>query len=96
MIAYASSHTAAAEGLLQKIESIILFPLMSIMVSLALLYFLWGAYEFVANAENESARATGKMHMLWGIIGMLVMLSAYAIIKIAGCTFGIAVPGGSC
>ncbi len=93
MIAFAQegAHVVAAKGLLAKIESIILFPLMTLMVSVALLYFLWGMYEYVANADEDSARATGKTHMLYGIIGMLVMISAYAILKIAAGTFGISV-----
>ena len=93
MIAYAQegAHVVAAKGLLAKIESIILFPLMTLMMSVAFLFFLWGAYEYVLHADDEGARATGKTHMLYGIIGLLVMVSAYGILKIAAGTFGISV-----
>lgn len=95
MIAYAEdgAHIVAANELVAKITDIIITPLVSLMLSLALIFFLWGAYEFVRNADNESGRATGKQHMLYGIIGMLVMLSALAILKIAATTFGVSVPG---
>jgi hypothetical protein len=92
MIAYAASHTELAQGLVNKIESIILFPLMSFMLTLAFFLFLFGIYEFVANAESEEGRAKGKSHILYGIIGMLVMLSALAILKIAAATFGVTIP----
>ncbi len=92
MIAYASSHVQAARTVVTKIEQVILFPVMSFMLTLALLYFLWGAYEFVQNADSEDGRTTGKEHMMYGIIGMLVMLSAMAILKIAAGTFGVSVP----
>jgi len=94
MIAYAQSgaHIVAAQSLLAKIETFILFPLMTLMIAVALLVFLYGMYEYVLNADDESGRSTGKTHMLYGIIGLLVMVSAYAILKIAAATFGVSVP----
>lgn len=87
----AEAHITAAQGFVTKIENIILFPLMSLLLSIALLIFIWGAFEFVRNAESDSARETGKRHMLFGIIGMLIMISALAILKIAAGTFGLSV-----
>lgn len=91
MIAYAAeaAHVAAAKTMLSRIEEVILFPIMTLMVSVALLVFLFGIYEYVLNANNDEARAVGQKHMLYGIIGLLVMVSAYAILKIAAGTFGI-------
>ena len=93
MIAFAAdgAHVTAAKSMLAKIESAILFPLMTLMMAVALLVFLWGVYEYVLNADDESARSTGKMHMMYGIIGLLVMISALGILKIAAGTFGIPV-----
>ena len=91
MLAHASGHVAAAQDLVSKIEANILFPLMSLMVGVAILVFLWGAYEFVANAESDGGRETGRRHMLYGIIGLVVMFSALAILKIAALTFGVVV-----
>ena len=91
MIAYASGHEDAARDIVGRVEDAILFPLLSFMFALALLYFLWGAYQFVLNADSDSARDTGKSHMMYGIIGMVIMLSAYAILTIAAGSFGITV-----
>ena len=91
MIAYAAS-TDAAKSLLAKIEDVILFPLMTLMVSVALMLFLWGAYEYVANAESDSAHETGRTHMIYGILGLVVMLSALTLLKIAAGTFGVTIP----
>lgn len=90
MIAYAEgAHVTAAKTALAKIESAILFPLMTLMMAVALLMFLWGMYEYVLNADDEGARSTGKTHMLYGVIGLFVMISALGILKIAAGTFGI-------
>jgi hypothetical protein len=90
MIAYAAetSHVVAAQILVTKIEKIILFPLMSLMIAVAGLVFVWGAYEYVLHADEDGGRETGKTHMLYGIIGFLVMISAYTILKIVANTFG--------
>lgn len=85
-------HTAAAEALLARINEVILFPLISLMIGVALLIFLWGAFQFVYQAGNEGAREVGRRHMLWGIIGFVIMLSALTILQIAAGTFGIQVP----
>ncbi len=93
MIAYAAdaAHITAAKTMLGKIESAILFPLMTLMMAVAFFVFIWGAYEFVLNADDDSARTIGKTHMMYGIIGLLVMISAMAILKIAAGTFGVTV-----
>lgn len=90
MVAYAAAeHIEAAQSIVGRINSALLFPVLSFMLALALLYFLWGGYEFVLNAESESERDKGKRHMLYGIIGMLVMVSALAILRIAANTVGV-------
>jgi hypothetical protein len=89
MVVYAQEHIEAAQSIVSRIENAILFPILSFMLAVAFLYFLWGAYEFVANADNESARGTGKQHMLYGIIGMVVMVSALALLRIVAGTFGV-------
>ena len=82
-------HIQQAQTFVDKVNAIILFPLITLLTSIALLMFLWGAFEFVRGADSEDARNTGRRHMLYGIIGLLIMLSAYAIIKIAASTFGV-------
>ena len=90
MYAFAASQAQlVAQGFLAKINNAILFPLITLMMAVALLIFLYGAFEYVRNANNEEGRATGSRHLLYGIIGMLVMLSAFALLNIAAGTFGL-------
>lgn len=72
-----------------KVNDIILFPLIMLLMGVAFLVFVYGAAVYVFNAANETARAEGQKSMLWGIIGILVMISALAIITIAINTFGL-------
>lgn len=86
------AHVVAAKGFLAKIEEAILFPLMTLLMAVAVLVFLWGMYQYVLNSDEQNARETARMHMLAGIIGLVVMVSAYAILKIVANTFGVDVP----
>lgn len=89
MIALAAEHVEAAQSLVKRVNDAILFPLITLGLSIAVLFFLWGAFQYVYNSDNESGRETGKRHLFYGIIGLLVMVSAFAILSIAAGTFGI-------
>ena len=84
-----SSAQFAAQCFINKINEFILFPLITLLMAIAFLVFLYGAFEYVRGAANETARAQGKQHLLYGTIGMLVMLSAFTILSIAAGTFNI-------
>ena len=73
------------------------FPVVILLLTIALIVFLYGCFEYVLNASNDEKRAEGQRHILFGFIGMLVMISAYAILQISAATFGIGTPdpGGS-
>ncbi|MBY0310379.1 hypothetical protein K2Q16_04535 [Patescibacteria group bacterium] len=78
-----------AVNFVAKVNDIILVPLIALLMGVAFLIFLYGCAQFIMNADNESAREEGRKHILWGVIGLVVMISAYAIIRIALATFGL-------
>lgn len=89
---YASEATCVAQSFLAKLNEIIIYPLIMLLMAVALLMFLWGGFNFLRKAENSNDRETGKRHMIYGVLGLLVMTSAYAILSIAANTFGLGVP----
>ena len=89
---YASGHTAAAVSLLTKLKGAVIYPLMTLLTAVALLIFLWGVFQYIMGSANEDARETGKRHILFGIIGMLIIVSALAILQIATATFSTGLP----
>lgn len=91
MIAYAAG-AEVARSFLGKINDIILFPFITLLLAVALVVFLYGCFELIMNAADSGARTKGKDHVLYGFIGMVVMVSALAILKIAAGTFGLDVP----
>lgn len=83
--------TAAQEAarFVAKANEVILFPLIALLMGVAFLLFLWGCAQMIFNAGNDAARAEGRTHIFWGLIGLLVMVSAYALLSIAAATFGL-------
>ncbi len=79
--------------LVQKITTVIIDPLLALLFAAALLIFLWGVVQFLGGVNAESdAKEEGKQHMLWGIIGMFIMVAALAIIRLVTSTFGLTIP----
>ncbi len=74
---------------LARIAEIILNPLIVFGFAVAILFFFWGIFSFVASGDDPSAREKGKSHMKWGIIGMIIMVSVFGIINIILNTFGL-------
>ena len=74
---------------LNGVNQFILNPLIVLLFFIALIVFLWGLFRFISNAASEEARETGKRNIMWGIIGMFIMIAVYGIIKIILGTFGI-------
>lgn len=65
--------------IIDKVKTEVLYPLIALGMLVALLFFLWGMFRFIKGVDDETARATGKRHMLWGIIGLAIMVSAYGL-----------------
>ena len=71
-----------ASSFVQNLAKEIVNPIILFLVSLAMLVFLWGMAEYIRGADSVEARNTGRVHMLWGIIGLFIMVSAYTILNI--------------
>jgi hypothetical protein len=80
---------AEAASFVVKFNAIILYPLIALLSAVAFLVFLWGCAQYFINATNDQARQQGVKHITFGIIGLVVMLSAFAILSIATSTFGL-------
>ena len=84
-IAYASSLTGSGESVddfIVHLDKYIINPLILLLFALAVVYFLYGIFEFLSNQENEEKKTKGKMHMLWGIIGITIMMGVFMIMNV--------------
>lgn len=58
-------------------------------IGLAVLVFIYGVFNFVTSAGDEEARAGAKQLIIWGVIGIFVMVSVWGLVNILVQTFGI-------
>jgi hypothetical protein len=71
-----------ADALLNKIIQSIANPAIKLMLAVAVMVFLYGVVEFILGADNEEKRNVGKQHIVWGIIGLFIMVSVFGIMRI--------------
>ncbi|KKS33385.1 MAG: hypothetical protein UU96_C0026G0012 [Parcubacteria group bacterium GW2011_GWC2_42_13] len=69
-------------NLLQKIIVQIINPVIVILVTLALVVFIWGIVQMIYSANNEEKRTQGKKHLLWGLVGLFIMLTVRGLLAI--------------
>ncbi len=67
----------------------ILNPLIELIFAAALIYFFYGVFEFMANQSNDEAKTKGKSHMIWGIVGLAIMMGVWGILNIVLSTIGV-------
>lgn len=67
---------------LGKVNAEIINPLILFLFALAVLFFLYGMLEFLFNQQSEEKRTAGKSHMLWGVLGIAIMLGVFTIMNI--------------
>ena len=83
------AHAAGVDTFIANVNREIINPLILFLFALAVVYFLYGMVEFIANGANEEKKTTGKSHMLWGIVGMTIMMGVWAILGIILSTMNI-------
>ncbi|MEI6864228.1 MAG: hypothetical protein WCK46_02590 [Candidatus Adlerbacteria bacterium] len=78
-------------NLVKVFSGIIIKPLLALLFGIGLLVFIFGIAEFLFEFNvqgNQGSKEAGKQHMLWGLVGMFIMVSAYAILKLIASTVG--------
>lgn len=87
-IAFADSPLSVKQ-LMFRISYYVINPLIIVGFVAALVYFIWGLIEFLRNRDvNAAAGQEGRDHMLWGIVGLIIMVSAFALMKVIGQAVG--------
>lgn len=79
-------------GILGVIKKI-LNTVIPILITLGVVYFIWGVITYVT-AGDEEKRKEGRQRMIYGIIGLFVIISIWGLVGVLATTFGIG-PGGT-
>ena len=60
-----------------------------VIFALAFLVFIWGVFQFVVNAGDETKRTEGRKFILWGLLGIVVLFSIWGFVNLLLSTLGI-------
>ncbi|OGZ11569.1 MAG: hypothetical protein A3D67_00185 [Candidatus Lloydbacteria bacterium RIFCSPHIGHO2_02_FULL_51_22] len=97
ILAFAITAVPATTGtggvILGKIIDLMLLVI-PLVFGLAFLVFLWGIYKYIRAAE-EGDKAEGRNTIIYGIIGLFVMVAVWGLVKVIGTTFNIGLSTGS-
>ncbi|HCU46894.1 TPA: hypothetical protein DIC47_00505 [Candidatus Nomurabacteria bacterium] len=80
---------ASVDSFVQNINRVIINPIIVFLFALAVFYFLYGLFQFISNQENEEAKTKGKNHIMWGIVGIVIMMGVFTILGVIMKTFNI-------
>jgi len=76
----------------------ILNVVVPLLIAIAVVIFLWGVVQYITAGGDEEKRKAARNTMIWGIVGLFVMVAVWGLVNILISTFGLtttvpAVPG---
>jgi hypothetical protein len=79
-------------GIVSKIVLAVVMPVITVVFALAILLFIWGTAGLIINREDPDKRVESQRHILWGVIGIFIMIASYGIIRFVANTIGVPSP----
>ncbi len=56
-------------------------PAVQVLFAVAVLYFMWGVFVYVRDADSMDSHKTGANHILWYPVGLFIMTSFWGIMR---------------
>ena len=75
------------EGIFCKARSI-LNTIVPLLVTLGVVYFVWGVVQYIMTGD-EAKKKEGRTKMIYGIIGLVVIITMWGLVFMVKNTFGI-------
>lgn len=97
LIASADGSSLSIKQLVFKISYNILNPLIKLGFVIALIVFVWQVAEFIrhrnaGSVETSAGSKEGFTGILWGLFGLLIMVSVFAIMQVINNILGAKIP----
>lgn len=71
---------SSAQHIIDRVLDGAVIPALNLLIVVATIIFIWGVIEFIQNADKDTERKRGREHMLWGVVGLAIMISSRGII----------------
>jgi uncharacterized RDD family membrane protein YckC len=86
-----NSVLAGAQQIYSKIIEAIINPALMLLFTVGFFFFVFGIVEFMNEIRKGGDGRAGKQHMLWGVVGMVIMSSIWGIMGLINSTFGLGI-----
>lgn len=63
-----------------------------ILIALGVIYFIWGVVSYVIGTDEET-KASARQKIIYGIIGLAVIIGVWGLVAILNRTFGVGAAG---
>lgn len=87
----ASGASTTLSTILCKINEL-LGVIVPILIALGVVYFIWGVISYVIGTDEET-KASARQKMIYGIIGLAVIIGVWGLVGILNRTFGVGAAG---
>lgn len=81
-------NTNDIRGILNFFRCLITDSVIPLLVTLAIVYFIYGVLKYIMNADDSTQREEGRKFMVWGIVALFVIVSIWGLVKLLAGTFG--------
>jgi len=79
---------ASVETLIKSIDRVIINPIIFFMFACAIVYFLYGMVQYLLSPGNEEVHKKSKSIMLWGTMGLFIIVAVFKIEELILNTLG--------
>ena len=80
--------TDTIQGLIDKLGGVFNAIIPLLMVA-ATVFFLWGVLQFVTSGGDEDKRKEGRDHIIYGLIGLFIMVAVWGLVGAIQGTFNL-------
>lgn len=82
VLANEACNNASLKAVLGRFLNAVISPIITLLFAAALLFFFWGLFRLIMALSAGESGSEGKQHMLWGLVGMVIMFSAIGIVNL--------------
>ena len=76
------AHAQTVPGIADKIVSLLSGSVIPIIFGIATIVFLWGVVQFITAGGNEEKRKEGRKFIIYGLVGLFVMVAVWGIVNV--------------
>jgi hypothetical protein len=86
-VSIGSGQVTDADSLFARISAI-LNGVIPVLIALAVVYFVWGVVQYMVG-NDEEAKKKGRDRVIYGVIGLAVIIALWGLVNILTETFGL-------